>query len=93
MIRSGLNRSAKPDQPTVMIQDAYQRMSGSDRSSKRGSKHQRTLHFSDGTTDTLRSDVGSLLVQFGKVLEERHSILQTTPNEIIPDIDSTSGCT
>jgi len=87
-IKSG----AKHDRPTVLVQHAYERFS--QESPEHQGKHLRTLDFSDGTTDTLSSEAGRLLVQFGqfgKVLEERHSILRTTPSEIIPNIDSTAG--
>lgn len=51
----------------------------------------RTLYLSDGTTDTLSSEAGSLLVQFGEVLEERHFDSAANTDEMNPGIYSMSG--
>jgi len=56
------------DGRTILIQHAYERLNSK---SARVSVL-RTLDLSDRTTDTLSSEAGGLLVQFGEVLEERH---------------------
>jgi len=71
------------DGRTILIQYAYERVSPK---STRGSTLP-TLDLGDSTTDTLSSP----LVQFGKILEERHSILPRTSHELIPEIYSASG--
>ena len=56
------------DGRTILIQYTYGRLN---RRSPRV-RVLRTLNLRDGTADTFSSEAGSLLVQFGEVLEERH---------------------
>jgi hypothetical protein len=76
---------------TILIQHAYWTLSQQSEGHYHfGGSILRTLDLSKGTTDALSSEGGSLFLQFGKVLEERHSVLRNT-DEMVPGIYSMSG--